>query len=243
MRVLVLAALAAMLGVARAQTEGAPPPPTAAQEQALTPEQQAEFAEGEANRARIATRPHWVSDNEAEYPESERALGHHGQAVVRGLLGVDGRLRYATIETSSFAPVLDQSALAAASAATFEPAKDASGAPIPVVMTVPVGFYSYTSSEGVGAAMYTCRQFVLDMDWWRSTGRPFSDHQFYLMIRGLGALARGMTNLESNESYERRWTRAIETCRAHPDRRFAQAINPEGEMIDRMQRNHQSRNR
>lgn len=118
------------------------------------------------------------------------------------------------------------------------------------MMSVPVGFYSYTSSVGVGAAMYTCPQFVLDMDWWKSAWAEegLRDHQFYLMIRGLGTLARmgnggGALSVESNESYATRWDRAIEYCRRHPDRRFADAMRPEGEYIDRMAAQHRQRNR
>ncbi|MBI3437800.1 MAG: energy transducer TonB [Proteobacteria bacterium] len=239
---LLLVAFVALSGAVAAQ-QSAPPPVATDQQQTLSPAQQAEIAAGEANRERIVTRPRWIDGLALDYPDAERALGHHGEVRVRGLIGVDGRLRYATIEASSRAAALDQSALAYISAATFDPAKDANGASISITTTVPVGFYSYTSNQGVGAAMYTCRQFVLDMDWWRSAfpEKTFADHQFYLMIRGLGFLARmgqggGALNVESNESFARRWTQAIETCRAHPERRFAQAMHPEGDIIDRMQR-------
>jgi hypothetical protein len=97
--------------------------------------------------------------------------------------------------------------------------------------------------------MYTCPQFVLDMDWFKQTWgeEGLSDHRLYLMIRGLGTIARlgaggGAASIESNESYLRRWNRAIETCRDHPNWRFAQAMRPEGEYIDRMARNFGRRN-
>lgn len=212
--------------------------------QALSAEQQAEVAAAESNVALIATRPQWVSGPDPEYPEEERALGHHGRVEVRGVLGVDGRLRYTSISRSSRAPVLDQLALETVLASEYRPAKDASGNPIPVIFDAPVTFYSFTSSEGVGAAMYTCRQFVLDMDWFKATWdeEALRNHYFYLLVRGLGTIARlssggGIGNIESNESYARRWDRAIETCREHPNRRFAQAMRPEGEYIDRMAAN------
>lgn len=233
---------AALLGACLALSGGAAaqdtaPPAT----QTLTAEQQAEIAAAEANVALIATRPRWASGPDAGYPEEERALGHHGRVEVRGLLGLDGRVRYATVSRSSRAPVLDQLALETVLASEYQPAKDASGNPIPIMFDAPVTFYSFTSSEGVGAAMYTCRQFVLDMDWFKATWDEgaLHDHYFYVLIRGLGTIARmsnggGIGNIESNESYARRWDRAIETCREHPDRRFAQAMRPEGEYIDRM---------
>jgi TonB family protein len=233
----VFAASIAFCGVSSAQ-----------EETPLTHEQQAEIAAAEANTP--ATPGAWQSGAEAVYPDEERALGHHGRAEVRGLLGVDGRLRYATISRSSRAPVLDRSALDAALAAEYRPAKDASGNPIASVITVPMLFESYTSSEGVGAALYTCRQFVADMDWWKATWgeEALHEHRFYLMIRGLAFIARmgaggGIGNVESNESYLARWNRAIEYCRDHSDRRFAQAMRPEGDYIDRMAQQHRQRAR
>lgn len=93
--------------------------PRALAQQALTAEQQAEIAAAEVNREHIATRARWVDGPEANYPESERALGHHGTVMVRGLLGVDGRLRFVSIERSSRAPILDQSALVSAMGASL----------------------------------------------------------------------------------------------------------------------------
>jgi TonB family protein len=244
MRPLILSALAIVMAGGVCAASAQEQPPLATQVQTFTPEQQAEIAAAEANTALIATRGAWLNGADPVYPDEERALGHHGRAEVRGLLGVDGRLRYATVSRSSRAPVLDQNALVAATAAEYRPARDASGNPIAVMIAVPIWFESYTSREGVGAAMYTCSQFVADMDWWKATWgeEELREHRFYLMIRGLGFIARSggggsvTANLESNESYLRRWNQAIETCREHPDRRFAQAMRPEGEYIDRMAR-------
>lgn len=210
--------------------------------QAQTDIQQAEIAAAEANRARIARRPSFVSGPEPDYPESERALGHHGEVVVRGLLGTDGRLRYTTIATSSRAPALDQAALEAVSQWVFQPAADAEGEAIPVMTAVPTGFYSYTSAVGVGAALYTCRQFVLDMDWWIATfsDKPLSDHRFYTMVLGLGVVSRLHLGAErafaaeSTQDFQRRWMATIEACRARPEARFAEMIHPEGDIIDGM---------
>lgn len=229
---------------AYAQEQAAPP--------ALSAEATAEIEAGEANRARIATAPRMQDSPEWTYPEAERAQGHHGRVVVRGLLGVDGRLRHATVSESSRAPVLDQAALDWAVASTFTPALDAEGAPIAVMISVPTEFYSFTSREGVGAAMYTCRQFVLDMDWWRATfaDKPMSDHHFYTLIRGLGVMMnmsqgaqRALQAAGSNEEFLRRWNEAIEGCRRRPEARFAEVMRPEGDAIDRMAREHERRRR
>ncbi len=225
----------AFAGIAAAQDPAEP-----------TIEQQAEIAAAEANASLIATPGAWLRGDEPVYPDAERALGHHGRVDVRGLLGVDGRLRYATIVGSSRSPGLDAVALASALADQYTPAKDASGNPIPVMFTTARAFYSFTSSEGVGAAMYTCPQFVLDMDWFKATWgeEALRDHYFYVLIRGLSTIARmsaggGIGAIESNADYAARWDRAIETCRDRPNWRFAQAMRPEGEYIDRMARNQQ----
>ena len=241
-RSLIMSAMLMCAAIASsALAQEATPPPVAL---ALTAEQQAEITAAEANTALIATRAEWASGPEAEYPDAERALGHNGRVEVRGLLGVDGRVRYASVSQSSRAPALDAIALASVEASVYQPAKDASGNPIPTMLTTNRFFENYTSSEGVSAAIYTCPQFVLDMDWYKQTWGEdqLHEHRFYLMIRGLGTIARmnsgaGIGSIESNESYLGRWNRAIETCRAHPNWRFAQALRPEGEYIDNMARN------
>lgn len=218
--------------------------PAFAQEPTLTPEQQAEIAAAEANTPLIVTRATLVSGPEAVYPAEERALGRHGRVEVRGLVGVDGRVRYAAVSRSSRAPALDAIALASVEGSLYQPAKDASGNPIPTMFTAARFFESYTSSEGVGAAMYTCPQFVADMDWFKETWgeEALGDHYFFVIVRGLSTVARmsnggGIGNIESNEAYLGRWNRAIETCRNRPNWRFAQAMRPEGEYIDNMARN------
>lgn len=214
----------------------------------LTPEQQAEVTAAAANVALIVTPGAYLSGEETAYPDEERALGHHGRVEITGVLGADGRLRYAAVSRSSRAPALDAIGLASALADQYAPARDAAGNAIPVTFTTSRSFYSFTSSEGVGAAMYTCPQFVLDMDWFKATWteEDLRNHYFFLLVRGLGTIAslssgRGIGAVESNESYMSRWNRAIETCRDHPNWRFAQAMRPEGDYIDRMAANQRRR--
>jgi hypothetical protein len=108
-------------------------------------------------------------------------------------------------------------------------------------------FDNYRSTEGVGAAKYVCRQFVLDMDWWKQAhpDQSFSDHQFYTLVRGLGGVARmaqGMPaakalSLETNASFDSRWAKAIEDCRRDPAARFADKMKPEGDHMLRLAKN------
>lgn len=248
MKQLILAcALFALAGAAFAQETH-----TEAQPEAISSELQAEIAVAEANGPLTEAAPRRISAPDYVYPDEERAQGHHGRVVVRALIAADGTVRHASVTESSRAPMLDQLALERALASRFEPARDASGAVIPVIAQLSTEYYSFTSSVGVGAAMYTCRQFVLDMDWWRATfaDTPMSDHHFYTLIRGLGVMMhmnqgaqRALQAAGSNEEFLRRWDQAIEGCRARPDARFAQVMRPEGDAIDRMAREHERRRR
>ena len=229
---------AALYAIAVAQDGVAQAP----QATAVAPNSATDIAAAEANRTLMVRRPEWISGPDPDFPDSEKALGHNGDIIVRGLLGTDGHLRYASIETSSRAPALDASALAAATAASYRPAEDANHQPIAVMLSAPMKFYAYRSREGVGAARYTCGQFVLDMDWWRSAfpERRMQDHEFYTMIFGLSVISRmhqgaeRAFSAESTAAFTRRWLASIETCRNHADWRFAQAIHPEGDIIDRL---------
>lgn len=211
----------------------------------LVPVEASELELAKANRALKKTNPTWQSGPTPEFPESEKALGHHGKVMVEGVLGVDGKMRHLTIATSSRAPVLDGSALAAAAGTVFSPAKDANDKAIPVVIRFPINFYSYGSDDGYGAAIYSCKQFVADQDWVKAAfpERSIRDQEFYAMIVGLGVMANygstgsmqaAFAKSESNESFEARWRAAIETCRSGKVARFADAMQPEGAIIDRM---------
>ena len=223
-------------------------PPTAPAGTAPVPDTvKAEIAEAGQNNSKIKTKPSWKSGPDRAFPDSEKALGHHGAVVVQGVLGVDGRLKHARIRKSSGAPVLDQIALQNATDQLFEPARDAQGVALPIILSFPVEFYTHKSDRpGGGLVHYECRQFVLEMDWWRATfpDAKWADHELYVMLLGLGTLARlGGSDIPraqdlktSVADFERRWTKSIEDCRRTPQRRFAQVLRPEGDMIDAMAR-------
>jgi TonB family protein len=98
------------------------------------------MAEAEANVSRVKSAPSVKTQVEPAYPESERALGHAGWVIVRGIVGVDGRMTEAVVARSNAGPVLDASALIAARATLFSPATDAKGAAISVVTSYPIEF-------------------------------------------------------------------------------------------------------
>lgn len=203
---------------------------------------EAAAAEALSNLSRVKTRAKWISGGEVELPEAERLAGHHGKVLVTGVLGTDGRLRYAMLKAGSGSPVLDRIAVAASLSAVFEPAKDADGKPLSVPITIPFEFYAYKSAEpGGGLVRYSCKQFAVDMDWWRATfpDRKWSEHELYTMIVGIAVLAKGnlaaggAAGLKSTlADVEARWVQTIEKCRARPDKRFADIMQPEGKAID-----------
>ena len=195
-----------------------------------------------ANQALVKVKARWVSGGVPEYPESEKALGHHGVVKVFGILGLDGRMSQTIVAASSGAPVLDDLALTSVQGALFEPAKDAAGAPLAVAITFPVEFYGYKSpGPGGGILRYSCGQFARDMDWRRATFPKVeaADNELYGMMRGIAFLAlMGSGPLDvatiksSNADFARRWSEAVETCRAHPERRFTQVLQPEGRIAE-----------
>lgn len=181
-------------------------------------------AEATANRARVQTPPKFLDGPKAELPDAEKALGHHGTAVIEGVVALDGRMHDAEVKTSSGAPALDSIALAAAGATRFEPATDAAGAPLPVLVSMPFDMVAYKSASG-GAFEYRCGQFVRDMDWWRATypERPWKEHELYklqlglIVLGSLGPALRDQAKLnKALDGFETKWTGAIEKCRRKP---------------------------
>lgn len=182
--------------------------------------QSSAWAVAKENLLRMQERPEFVSGPDAVLPAAERQLGHHGTAVIQGILGTDGRLSELSVKVSSNAPVLDQIALDAAKAYVFSPAKDATGAPLPVTISVPFEFAAYKTATG-GAFEYRCEQFVRDMDWWKSVNpdRPFSDHELYKLYNGLviaGLYAQGGSAARVSVDFDKLWQASLETCRKKP---------------------------
>jgi TonB family protein len=221
-----LAGIAALLlagggAQAQAQEERPAAPATSATEPAQRP---------------VATAPRFISGPQAEYSDAERNAGHHGNVVIRGIIGLDGRFRDPVVAVSSGAPGLDAAALAAARATLFTPAKDEAGTPMETPARMPFRF-SRAAAPGGGLVHYLCGAFAQDMTWWRATfpDRPWDDLEFYQFYTGLriagsrvlqpGGQARVRQALAD---FERQWERAIETCRARPDALLVDVLPPGG---------------
>lgn len=76
---------------------------------------------------------------DAEYPESARDRGEQGVAVIKTLIGVNGKVESATIEKSSGSRQLDQAALRAVKRASFYPYQE-NGVAAAVYTLIPIEF-------------------------------------------------------------------------------------------------------
>ncbi|HEX8528057.1 energy transducer TonB [Allosphingosinicella sp.] len=194
----------------------------------------------------VVTPPRFLSGPPSDYPASARDSGHHGEVVIAGTLGIDGRIRDAAVAVSSGSPILDGASLDAARGALFTPALGEAGMPVEASVRMPFSFARYRSEvPGGGLVHYRCAAFAQDMRWWRATfpHRPWDQHELYQMILGLPFLMRGVdlssahTRLAAHVAdFERRWEQALVRCSTSPTKRLAEVLQPEGRMMDRLSR-------
>ena len=194
-----------------------------------------EMADARANRTRMKTPPRFVSSDIADaYPEAARAQGAHGEVSVSVIVTRDGKIIQATIETSSRSKILDDFALARASAGRFEPAKDDAGNAIAVPITLITKFNTGLDGRDGGIAHYRCDQFVRDQDWWRAQWPAGQDDTVYTVVRGvtvvLGTSAVSRS-IPSKADFKRHWDETIEACRKQPESMLIDVLKPEGEYL------------
>lgn len=201
----------------------------------------AAFEEANAHRERIATGPTYVSGSPVTPSAEDLAIGRHGLVSFAGILGVDGRLHYIQVTESSGYPSLDAAAVSGMEQWVFTPAKDSSGAPVSMIISLPVtviGFGSRAADGGL--SRYGCAQFTRDLDWWRSVNPDagWMSNMVYgrLATLGLEGSMSGGNFAQAYVSFNKRWDQAIAKCRAQPEKRLADMIQPEGRMLDRMAR-------
>lgn len=197
------------------------------------------IAQAKTNRAQVKTRPVLTSKPLPDYDAREdaaRAMGHHGNVAVEGVLGTDGRFADPRIRTSSRAAELDALALDSARAATFVPAKNAAGVPITIWTAMVFEFRNRAADQGGGLMKYRCDAFVQDMDWWRSAWpeREWKEHEFYKLVLGyetigvISARGSGPAAFEQvrtrAQNFPARWAGALDACRARPGTLFVDAM-------------------
>ena len=150
-----------------------------------------------------------------------RALGHNGIVRIRGVVGIDGRVSNLSIVQSSKSSLLDTAAKTAIERTVFQPAKDASGNPVPLSILFPFEFEGDGISRAGWLADYTCSQFGKDFGWWRSVNlaSDYSDYRLYSIMAGLKVISdpNGLASGLKNAAPRADWERAILDCAAHPD--------------------------
>ncbi|GIW72464.1 MAG: hypothetical protein KatS3mg102_2006 [Planctomycetota bacterium] len=107
--------------------------PAAAPPAAAPPGAAGERAWVEAPRAHARNQP-------PHYPLAARRQRLQGVVVLRLEVGEDGQVRRCEVARSSGHGLLDEAALAAARTWRFEPARDATGAPVAALIEVPIRF-------------------------------------------------------------------------------------------------------
>ncbi|RYD47726.1 MAG: TonB family protein [Sphingomonadales bacterium] len=170
--------------------------------------QSAAWTAAESNRPRVKTAPEFKYEPATDRPAEALAAGEFGEVVLVGILDVQGSLREVRIGESSKSASIDAAALAAASEMRFQPARDATGAPIAMILRVNLE-YEHASFRGANAiARYRCGQAVRDYDWWARTWPGKSD-RIYATPLGF-SVAAGIKDFDSD------WRNAIESCRTAP---------------------------
>jgi TonB family protein len=185
-----------------------------------------------------STHPKFLSGPEAEFPDAAKAAGEFGKVAITGTIDVDGRLHDPKVEVSSKSDLLDASALAAASAAVFEPAHDEQGAAVAKHARIPYDFSNAkTPGKGGGALRYRCDQFVRDYDWWFKTWPADKRDDFYLVVLGYNTIAAMRGNqfpADAAKNFESHWRATVEDCRKKPEKLFIDVIDPEGPLLRKL---------
>lgn len=199
-------------------------------EDAAAPHESAAWTEATANRAQVKTRPKLTEGDFPVLPAAEKALGHHGDVTVSGILTTEGVLSEARISQSSGVPEFDRIALAAAQAFRFAPAQDAQGNAVAIIANIPFKFAAYAEGDGL-AGEYRCDQFLLDLAWWQSANpdTPVKEHELYNMMLGLQTigLMNGGNTAKVKKGvalFEERWGQAFERCRQKPQALLLQVL-------------------
>lgn len=194
------------------------------------PQESVAWNEATANRAKVKTRPKLTEGEFPVLPADEKALGHHGDVTISGILTSEGILSEARVTQSSGVPELDRIALAAAQAFRFAPAQDAQGEAIPIIANIPFKFAAYAEGDGL-AGEYRCEQFLLDLAWWQSANpdRPVKEHELYNMMLGFQTLA--LMNAGNTAKvkkgvtlFEERWGQAFKRCGEKPQATLLQVL-------------------
>jgi protein TonB len=88
----------------------------------------------------VAGQPRRISGSKPIYPPLARARGIEGLVVLDAIIDRDGRVEEDGLKVARSVPLLDNAAIAAVREWRFEPGRDRSGAPVRVLLRVPIRF-------------------------------------------------------------------------------------------------------
>ncbi len=170
-------------------------------------------------RAEVAKSP-TVIDGPQEFPADAKLAGHNGTVLVSAVITEAGLVEDASVKQSSGSVILDQAAVDAVKNWKLTPALDESGKAVRTVIKLNVEYTQAFSEK------YSCRQFVIDSDWFDSE-RGLSRREelrIYKTLRGMfvaSALRRGGAASLSKFDFDKNWNDLIESCRKNPKTNFS----------------------
>jgi TonB family protein len=157
-----------------------------------------------------------------EIPPAALASGARGEVLVRGVIGVDGRMSGLTVVESSRSPDLDQAAVAAFGRWTFSPGLDANGQPTTVSVTEHFVF-------DYDLAKMTCAEATLELGWYakafpektRESSRLYLFSHFLLSLKVGG---QGPDALRRFRDYPAIFEQATNACASQPQALFLDTL-------------------
>jgi len=193
------------------------------------------MAEARANKDRAKTAPSFTKEPDYERPETAKLAGEFGEVILSGIIGADGKFIEPRIAVSSRSASIDAAALASVPSMTFEPARDADGAPLSTPAHLPLEYSQVNFHGPEGLAHYRCDQFVRDYDWWYRTWPAEHQDRVFKTLRGFAAVA-DMRSGKSPTNFVAEWKSAIDACRKSPNRMMLEMLNPHGALFRGMVR-------
>lgn len=115
-------------------------PPRSSADAIPIPSRQSSLYEGTAPMERPAIHASYLISPKLSYPPLARRRGQEGRVILSVIVDPDGKVRRTKVEKSSGHLTLDEAAIAAVQAATFNPAKNLAGAAIASSYKLPFNF-------------------------------------------------------------------------------------------------------
>jgi TonB family protein len=147
------------------------------------------------------------------------ARGIQGEVEIAAVITAEGTVINPTIISSSGSQELDRLAIDVVGAMTGTAGTDAQGEPVPVAFQIPLYFWKDSLLDGSLAAK-TCRDFVLDADWFLATfpDKNLTDLRVWDMTVGFMFFAQRQNRQRHRPIPDAQ--QIYETCTDRPNRSF-----------------------